>query len=573
MSIIEAVSTAHARFALARALCQGALFSPVDRGHLLKLVYCQAALPPGLAETSTAGHLQLEIDHRKFSQTLGENLQITFRPKRIATALSNLTPGDPLVFPVASHTHLYLPFASSEPFLIGAQTDTIKVLPAEIIESLGGIVVPSPIFGNRVEPFFPIIAAMTRIVFGNRPLTYIGTPAELQRIRQIIEIELWARGIEAMQDQTDHLRGYTGVGASQLALESQYLAIRPGFAKWDRDTTLPLPFEAFARLLPIEDTAAPHFERTGPYRLRVTDGDKEYDLLTAAATPRPAIPLPLKRQCLPSSRLDKQPDNSIFIISAGNGLDPSVCVSFVLNINGFNLLFELPPYTMDCLEQAGIEVSQLDATVISHHHRDHDNTAEGTGPFADHLIMSPAAAELSARRNAATQNISVEAARDQLKTQPIYPGNPVTLLKAHGRQIRIETLEGMHSVTSNMFAVYSSTDGGKTWTKAVVYTGDTLGPAGLQRAVDDGIITPERREAIINFIQGAKMVVVDCGRRIVHPEPEETIQQWLPLAGDAKVTLVHNVPASMIADKTGEALILAHQAAGMLPEPGTIIRF
>jgi CRP-like cAMP-binding protein/glyoxylase-like metal-dependent hydrolase (beta-lactamase superfamily II) len=529
----------HRRLVLGRAVASHLKLSPPQKGRLLSILLAEK-LPDGLREETFGGNPRLALAPDLFARTLRTQLGMFTSNAAVENMVHHLQPETPTLFPLASNSWLFLPCTSAfQPFLLGAQPDLVKIVPASIWKSLAGICITDPDFVGRVEPSFPVFKNLGGIVFAKKPLPFIGTASEIERIRQIVELELFGISPEALRAIIASLPDYTGESAEQLALEQSFLGIRPGFKPWDNGATPLLPLSAYLKLLTFEETTNPSILRTGRNAFLVKDQFGEYPVDFADTPPQPIIAMPRER--LPEDPCTGIPDNSVYMVSTGNGMAAGITVSFIVKINGISLLIETPAYANHYLAELGLKLTDLDYIYLSHHH--HDSVAMLLPEFTTdrpRLIMSPFTAAASTLKTSLLMgNTPREAVSAALNPLSIYPGQPV-ILGDGAKKVKLEVMNGFHSVLSTMLAVYASSDGGATWEKEVVYTGDTLGPAGLAQAVKDGVITAERMEAILNFVRDAKVVIVDAGANIIHSDPDEVIRDWQPYV-TGMLKLIHNV--------------------------------
>ncbi len=537
---IPGYTPAHSALVWGRAVATSLKLSPLQRGNLLSLLTAEK-LPAGLRHETKAGETRLAMEPDGFAQTLRSQLGLFVSTATVEGMISHLSPEVPTLFPLASNTWVFLPCTQAfQPYLLGAQPDIVKVIPASLWKSLAGICITDPNFVGRMEPSFPVFKNLVSIVFANQPVPFIGTAAEIERIRQIVDLELFGLSAETFKTIIASLPGYTGEAAEQLALEQAFLGIRPGFKPWDNGTTPHLPLSAYLQLLTFEQTANPSIIRTGTNTLQVSDQYGEYPVELGKSQPQPVIAMP--RENLPEAPFTGIPDNSVYMVSTGNGMVPGITVCFIIKVNGKSILVETPAYADHYLAELGLKLIDFDYVYVSHHHHDHDSVAQLLPRFQSthpELIMSPFTAEASRQKSAATIGTSPDMVYAGLKQLPVYPGNPLIIGKGK-KKVKLEVINGFHSVLSTMLAVYSSSDSGKTWEKEVVYTGDTLGPRGLAQAVEAGVISQERMDDILNFVKDAKVVVVDAGANIIHSEPDEVITEWQPhVSGVLKI--IHNV--------------------------------
>jgi len=572
---IRARTTTHALLAFFRSSARVLTLNPQQRGRLAVFLNAKE-LPPGAVLTTLAGQPLIEIDEAAMTDFFSQQIVKAVTPTDWRRIAEHLNPDDPPLFHLASNTVLFFPWTTpNTPYLLGAQPDTVKVLPPHLLASLGGIVAPASDFRGVLEPSFLVFKSLGGIVFAKRPVTFIATPDELARIRRIVALELFGPDEQTILRELTSLSGYYGPLAEDLRSELLYLAIRPGFGPWDGGKTQPLGLESYIRTVAFDDTSAPHLTRVGNFHFRVDEGDGPYDLAIQPRKPQPIISMPEQR--LPHDPLGTIPDNSVFMVSTGNGMATGITVCFIIKVQGKTILVETSAYAKQYLAKLGINISTIDFVYISHHHRDHDNLDELVSAMTTRTsyIMTPLTLDCVTRKAAdmaghLTQQEVVEA----LNPLELYPGQP--LIIGQGKQrVKLEVLSGIHSVSSSMLAVYTSDDKGKSWKKAVVYTGDTLGPKGLEQMVKSGIISAARRDEILEFVKDALVVVVDAGSNIIHPEPEEVITEWAPyITGILK--LVHNVKADVVVGKIGKGDLsflgeAANQAWSSLVRDGYIV--
>jgi hypothetical protein len=148
-------------------------------------------LPNGLRAETTAGRIQLEItDRTELVTSLQNNCGLKLPADELSPLLDSLQPEEQPTFALASNTYVFIPWGDPEQhFLIGAQPDTVKIVPPAIMQSASGLVVPAADLRGRFEPAFPIFRNLAGIVFQNKPVNFIGTTTELARVRRIVDLE------------------------------------------------------------------------------------------------------------------------------------------------------------------------------------------------------------------------------------------------------------------------------------------------------------------------------------------------------------------------------------------------
>ncbi len=250
--------------------------------------------------------------------------------------------------------------------------------------------------------------------------------------------------------------------------------------------------------------AAPHDRASleGPvYELRV-DG-------TLCATVPALVELPEK--LLPSqARVSsfEPPDFGITVLGASHGFDAAgKTTGFLLWIGGRGILIDPPVDTTPHLREHGVMPKVIDGVVLTHCHADHDS-----GVFAKlleegrtRLYTTPTILRSFLRKYSALSDIAEEDLRRTFSFTPAKIGQATVI---NGAELYF--FYTLHSIPTIGFEVFY---GGKS----LVFSSDTLyDPAAIDALAEKGVLTRERRDALVDFPFHHTVVLHEAGVPPLH---------------------------------------------------------
>lgn len=244
---------------------------------------------------------------------------------------------------------------------------------------------------------------------------------------------------------------------------------------------------------------------------------------------------PLKPEPVGKRKPFIPPHFGMTFIGTGHGFDPSAKTSgFILWINGRGIMVDPPVDSIEWLTDYEVNPKHIDSLILTHCHADHDSGTlqkileEGRiKVYTTRTIMG------SFERKYRTL-----LGLDKRRWEDLFDFVPVTV----GEPIRIAGGEfwfqyTLHSVPCIGFECFF---GGKS----MVYTSDTLyDPDVFNRLYEEGVISAERRDDLLNFPWHHDLVIHEAGVPPIHT-PVATLAK-LPDHVKERLWLVHTNPKNL----------------------------
>lgn len=185
------------------------------------------------------------------------------------------------------------------------------------------------------------------------------------------------------------------------------------------------------------------------------------------------------------------PTFGLTVLGASHGFDPhGKTTGYVLWIGRRGVLIDPPVDTTQHLREAGVMPKIIDGVILTHCHADHDS-----GVFAKlleegrtRLYTTPTILASFLRKYSALSGISEEKLRRTFSFRPVCIGQATPI---NGAELFF--FYTLHSIPTIGFEAFY---GGKS----LAFSSDTLyDPAEIRRLSELGVISPERRDALIDF--------------------------------------------------------------------------
>jgi CRP-like cAMP-binding protein/ribonuclease BN (tRNA processing enzyme) len=246
-----------------------------------------------------------------------------------------------------------------------------------------------------------------------------------------------------------------------------------------------------------------------------------------------APPRPLHRQEL-----------TLQFIGGSDGFDPTGITTCFLAYLGTTVqtqatLFDAAAYVLMRLGNLGVSPSHVAEVVLSHLHEDH------LAGLPELILMGSHRVRLVTSEIIYRSLLRVLSAMLALPEQDVralfdyFPLNPGTPLELEGR--RFEAIYAIHSIPTLAVRV-----------NGVCYSGDMrYDEEWFAELVERGVLSPERRDELVRFAEGASVLVQDVGGGAIH----STLTPRLLQALTAK----------------SQRLVLAHTSTHLLPDDGTAL--
>ncbi|MNK30456.1 cAMP receptor protein [compost metagenome] len=244
---------------------------------------------------------------------------------------------------------------------------------------------------------------------------------------------------------------------------------------------------------------------------------------------------PLKAEPVGQRKPFIPPYFGMTFIGTGHGFDPSAKTSgFILWVNGRGIMVDPPVDSIEWLMDYEVNPKHIDSLILTHCHADHDaGTLQKILEEGRIKVYTTRTIMGSFERKYRTL-----LALDKRRWEELFDFVPVTV----GEPIRIAGGEfwfqyTLHSVPCIGFECFF---GGKS----MVYTSDTLyDPEVFDQLFDEGVISEERRDALLNFPWHHDLVIHEAGVPPIHTQVG--ILAELPEDVKANLLLVHTNPKSL----------------------------
>ncbi len=265
-------------------------------------------------------------------------------------------------------------------------------------------------------------------------------------------------------------------------------------------------------------------------------------VFSEAGTPIAQVPTRISHVALPLTLAPPQPlhrqELTLQFIGGSDGFDPTGITTCFLAYLGTTVdtqatLFDTAAYMLVRLGNLGISSNQISAIVLSHLHEDHLAGLPELILMGGHrvrLITSDVVYQSLLRVLSAMLDLPISDVRALFDHYPLNPGAPLEL---DGR--RFETIYAIHSIPTMAVRV-----------AGVCYSGDMrYDEEWFGELEQRGVLTAERRAELLQFADGASVLVQDVGGGTIH----STITPRLLQALTAK----------------SQRLVLAHTSKTLLP--------
>lgn len=238
-----------------------------------------------------------------------------------------------------------------------------------------------------------------------------------------------------------------------------------------------------------------------------------------------------------AARVFEPPAFGITVLGASHGFDPNgKTTGFVLWVGQRGILIDPPCDTTEHLRDQGVSAKTLDGVILTHCHADHDAgvLSKLLEEGRVQLFTTPTILGSFLRKYSALSGIDPEILRRTFKYRPVKIGAPTSINGAD-----VYFFYTLHSIPALGFEIFY---GGKS----LAFSGDTLfDPERIRAMCDEGVMTPERRDALLGFPWHHSVVLHEAGVPPIHT-PVHCLAA-LPADVKERLRLVHiakkDVPA------------------------------
>ncbi len=202
------------------------------------------------------------------------------------------------------------------------------------------------------------------------------------------------------------------------------------------------------------------------------------------------------------------PAFGLTVLGASHGFDPEgKTTGFILWIGRRGVLIDPPVDTTEHLREAGVMPKIIDGVILTHCHADHDS-----GVFAKlleegrtRLYTTPTILASFLKKYSALSGIDEEALRRTFSFTPVKIGQATPI---NGAELYF--FYTLHSIPTIGFEAFY---GGKS----LAFSSDTLyEPDTIRKLCDLGVITPERRDRLIEFPWHHSVIFHEAGVPPLH---------------------------------------------------------
>lgn len=416
------------------------------------------------------------------------------------------------------------------PVQVGLPPETIKDSLSAGLPLPSVFIVPPDLFDRRrgltlAEIEFP--AYYNFFVLKRRVRLVVETEATAERLRTMMRESLFAsRRPTNHEEFADH---YPMEARPDFARETDHF--RRGPDGHCRDVDDLVEFLVMGPFGAVIDGRIRVAKVPGPAYAIEVDGTEIARTPAAVEIPDRVIPS--------SARLTsfEPPAFGLTVLGASHGFDPNgKTTGFILWVGRRGILIDPPVDTTHHLRESGVMPKIIDGVILTHCHADHDS-----GVFAKlleegrtRLYTTPTILASFLRKYASLSGVPEEELRKTFSFRPVRIGQATPI---NGAELFF--FYTLHSIPTIGFEAFY---GGKS----LAFSSDTLyEPASIAELADKGVITPERRDALLHFPWHHSLIFHEAGVPPLHT----------PLA-----------PLAALPKEVKERLYLVHIAKKDVPE-------
>ncbi len=387
------------------------------------------------------------------------------------------------------------------PIQVGVPPETIKDSMALGIPLPDVFVVPPELFDRRrgltlAEIEFP--AYYNYFVLKRRARVVVETNDTADRLRTMMRESLFAS--RRPTNHEEFASTYLRESRPDFVRETDHFRRGPDGKCKDVDDLVELCVMDETGVANVSDRL--RIEKKGGQYLFFVDGSEH------ARTPA-ALEIP-DRVTPSSARVAafEPPAFGLTVLGASHGFDPDgKTTGYILWIGRRGVLIDPPVDTTVHLREAGVMPKIIDGVILTHCHADHDS-----GVFAKlleegrtRLVTTPTILASFLKKYSALSGIDEEALRRTFSFVPVKIGQGIPI---NGAELYFHYT--LHSIPTIGFEAFY---GGKS----LAFSSDTLyEPDTIRKMCDLGVITPERRDALIDFPWHHTLIFHEAGVPPLH---------------------------------------------------------
>jgi CRP-like cAMP-binding protein/glyoxylase-like metal-dependent hydrolase (beta-lactamase superfamily II) len=204
----------------------------------------------------------------------------------------------------------------------------------------------------------------------------------------------------------------------------------------------------------------------------------------------------------------RPPIFGITMLGNSHGFDAAgATTGFVIWMNRRGIMVDPPPHSGAILKQHGIPPRLISGVILTHCHADHD-----AGTFQKILeegrvvlYTTPVIKESFLRKYAAISGLEAAFLEKLFVFHPVVIGQRISVYSGE-----LEFFYSLHTIPCVGFAAYCAG-------KSMVYSGDTLNDReGIERFFREGLMTAQRRDALLNFPWHHSVILHEAGVPPIH---------------------------------------------------------
>lgn len=233
----------------------------------------------------------------------------------------------------------------------------------------------------------------------------------------------------------------------------------------------------------------------------------------------------------------EQPELGITFLGSGTGFDPETCTScYIIWINGKAIAVDLLANCEEHFRRMGIASSDITHIFLSHLHADHDAGILEKIMLGEksYFLTSNLIFESFLRKAEALTKFSQESLKEFVDFINVEQNKEIPVPGIDGAYILFDY--AFHSIPTGRFKLrYKARDGS---VYKIGFSGDTkYDKKFVNKMHQDGLITTERRDAILGFLWDCNLIIYEAGGGVLHTNIEDLME--LPKKIRKKIILTH----------------------------------
>ncbi len=283
-----------------------------------------------------------------------------------------------------------------------------------------------------------------------------------------------------------------------------------------------------------------------------------------------SLPTAITEQAIPLTVAPPRPllrqEISLQFIGSSDGFDPNgITTCFLAYLGGSEraVLFDAAAYLRLRLGNMGVSLNQISEVFLTHMHEDHMAGLPELllmGERRVRIITSLLVYGSLLRMLGAMLDVPVEEVAALFDFHPVDPGHPLDLDGRH-----FDVMYAVHSIPTLAVRV-----------EGLCYSGDMrYDEAWFKQLENEGVLSPERREKLINFANNALVLIQDVGGGTIHTTLTTEVFRTLAEKSDHLILTHTSKPKLPVIDDTQEPDLFANvefASTGLVTAIGESIR-